>query len=56
MKNPNLAFALSSEEIPHLVAQAVDRIVAHFESLPNQPSADIEEGLEDIRAAIVETE
>ena len=52
MENPNLALELSSEEMRRLVAQAVDHIVTHIESLPDQPSADIEGGPELARSLI----
>jgi len=52
IKNPDLTLELSAEEMRYLVAQAIDRIVAHIESLPSQPSANIEGGTELARSLV----
>ncbi len=46
MENPDLTLELSSEAMQQLVAQAVERIIPHVASLPQQPSADAEGALE----------
>lgn len=45
MENPDLTLELSPEEMRRLVAQALDYIVTHVESLPQQPAIDVEGGL-----------
>ena len=54
MKNPDPTLELSAEDMRHLVTQAVERIVAHIESLPIQPSVDVEGGTE-LARSLVET-
>jgi aromatic-L-amino-acid decarboxylase len=46
MENPDFTLELSPETMRRLVAQTVDHIVAHIESLPNQPSANTDGGME----------
>ena len=52
MENPDPTLELSSEDMRHLVTQAVERIVAHLESLPIQPSVDVEGGIELARSLV----
>ncbi len=52
MKKPDFTLELSAEEMRHLVAQAVEQIVAHLESLPTQPSANTEGGAELARSLV----
>jgi aromatic-L-amino-acid decarboxylase len=52
MKNPDPTLELSAEDMRHLVTQAVERIVAHLESLPIQPSVDVEGGIELARSLV----
>lgn len=52
MKNPDPTLELSAENMRHLVTQAVERIVAHIESLPIQPAVDVEGGTELARSLV----
>jgi aromatic-L-amino-acid decarboxylase len=46
MENPDFALELSSEEMYQLVTQALEHLVTHLKSLPQQPSANIDGGAE----------
>ena len=46
MENPDLTLELTPDEMQRLVAQAMEHIVAHVESLPQQPAVSIESGAE----------
>jgi aromatic-L-amino-acid decarboxylase len=52
MENPDCTLELSAENIRHLVTQAVERIVAHLESLSIQPAVDVEGGIELARSLV----
>jgi hypothetical protein len=52
MENPDPTLELSAEDMRHLVTQAVERIVAHLESLSIQPSVDVEGGIELARSLV----
>ncbi|MGE0679573.1 MAG: aspartate aminotransferase family protein [Candidatus Binatia bacterium] len=52
MENPDLTLELSAEEMRRLVTQAMEHIVAHVISLPQQPSADVEGGVELARTLV----
>jgi aromatic-L-amino-acid decarboxylase len=52
MKKPDFTLELSAEEMRHLVAQAVEQIVAHLESLPTQPAVNTEGGTELARSLV----
>jgi aromatic-L-amino-acid/L-tryptophan decarboxylase len=52
MENADLTLELSVEDMRRLVAQVLDYIVPHIESLPHQPSVDIEGGTEMARGLV----
>src|SRR5262245_52890760 len=52
MENPDLTLELSPEQMRALVAQALEHVVAHIESLPQQPAADSEGGTEMARGLV----
>lgn len=52
MENPDLTLELSAEEMRRLVTQAMEHIIAHVTSLPRQPSADVEGGVELARTLV----
>ena len=58
MSSEDRALELSSEQLRGLVQTALERVVAHLESLPRQPSADVAGGPElarSLREALPET-
>jgi aromatic-L-amino-acid decarboxylase len=52
MENPDTTLELTPDEMRRLVAQAMEHIVAHVESLPQQPAVSIEEGAEAARSFV----
>jgi aromatic-L-amino-acid decarboxylase len=52
MNRPDFTLELSAQEMRHLVAQAVEQIVAHLESLPTQPAVNTEGGTELARSLV----
>src|SRR5687768_2576283 len=52
MENPDLTLELTPEEMRRLVAQAMEHIVAHVESLPQQPAVSLEGGTEAARSFV----
>src|SRR5690348_11567685 len=44
MENPDTTLELSAAEMRRLVEQAMDYIVSHIESLPQQPAVNIDDG------------
>jgi aromatic-L-amino-acid decarboxylase len=46
MENGDVTLELSAEDMQRLVSQAMERIVAHVTSLPQQPSVNVEGGVE----------
>ena len=52
MNTPDSTLELSAEEMRRLVAQAVERIVAHLDSLPTQPSVNTDGGIELARSLV----
>ena len=52
MENPDLTLELSSDEMRRMVEGALEHIVKHVESLPQQPAIDIEGGVELARGLV----
>jgi aromatic-L-amino-acid decarboxylase len=52
MENPDFALELSSEEMYQLVTQALEHLVTHLKSLPQQPSANTDGGTELARSLV----
>ncbi len=44
MENPDLTLELTADEMRRLVAQVMEHLVAHLESLPRQPAVALEGG------------
>jgi aromatic-L-amino-acid/L-tryptophan decarboxylase len=49
MENPDLTLELTADEMRRLVAQVMEHLVAHIESLPRQPAVALEGGAEAAR-------
>jgi len=52
MENPDTTLELTPDEMRRLVTQAMEHIVAHIESLPQQPAALVEGGAEAARSFV----
>lgn len=52
MENPDTTLELAPEEMRRLVTQAMEYIVAHVESLPQQPAVSIEGGMDAARSFV----
>src|SRR5262245_61808722 len=52
MENPDTTLELTPDEMRRLVMQALEHIVAHVESLPQQPAVSIEGGAEAARSFV----